>query len=532
MSLVFPNVSLLGLSQESRFFDAGFHYSTTKNINIQGLVIDLTNSFGISGIWTGQEGITKVIQSAQDYQNLILNGVSFGSGKINSISFSPGLDVRTKTYNASLIIQDSGNLFNLTGFFYSGINLSQFQYLEDFSEDYSFQKKQNGGYSYTHNANIQFSSGIGQLNAIAAAQALARTLFTGSNLGLAFYSGYTNKQGKRYFSENYNLITNNCSFEETFDFDKDCGPYSAIYTVNVDRDERGVTTATEQATLRGIENPNYQKALTAIEIEMTGSYYRCSGAANYYFPSGAILINSPVSQGRNIDIFNNNIGYTIIFNNDTTNSGNFFWDYTIQTTLTEGIGNVSENGTVIGKGENHASAFVSAQNGFLAIKSGMSSRINDTFVNVFGSATNYLENKQETFSPFQGICGYTYNFTNNPNLISNSGIRRKTVSIQENAVRYAYNKLNILGYKEIVQNDRQSTVGQTTVSVELEGDKTVTLPLYLSTAVTEINLNLPVGNDKYVADASYEYDKNNGKVNVILTWLYNRAAVPTIYPNA
>jgi hypothetical protein len=134
MSLVFPNVSLLGLSQESRFFDAGFHYSTTKNINIQGLVIDLTNSFGISGIWTGQEGITKVIQSAQDYQNLILNGVSFGSGKINSISFSPGLDVRTKTYNASLIIQDSGNLFNLTGFFYSGINLSQFQYLEDFSE--------------------------------------------------------------------------------------------------------------------------------------------------------------------------------------------------------------------------------------------------------------------------------------------------------------------------------------------------------------------------------------------------------------
>ena len=50
MALNFPNVSVLGLSQNARFFDAGFQYSSFRRLTIAGTVNDLTNGFGITGI--------------------------------------------------------------------------------------------------------------------------------------------------------------------------------------------------------------------------------------------------------------------------------------------------------------------------------------------------------------------------------------------------------------------------------------------------------------------------------------------------
>jgi hypothetical protein len=219
MSLNFPNVSVLGLNQEARFFGAGFEYASFRRLSVAGTVNDLIVGFGITGIWTGVEGVLNTIQNNKNYQPLVLNGVDFGSGRIENISFDAGLDVRLKTYQANITVFDSGNLFNFTGTYYSGIDTSNFQYLQAFSENYAFNKKLNGGYSYSHDASMQFTSGVGQLNSIDAAQTLARTLFTGSNLGFAFYPGFADKQGKRYITEAYDTISNECSFQETFDFD-------------------------------------------------------------------------------------------------------------------------------------------------------------------------------------------------------------------------------------------------------------------------------------------------------------------------
>lgn len=203
MPLYFQNVSSLSIQQQSRFFQAGFNYSANKNLNIRGLLTDLTNSFGVTGIWSG---ISDTNLAAIDYQPLLINGVNFGSGRITSINYDSDKDVRTKGYNATIEVLESGNLFNFTGSNYNGIDLRNSQYLEDFNENWSFSKKPNGGYSSNHSASIRFTTGVGNLNAIEAAKSLAKTLFTGSNLGFAFYSGYSNKQGKRFFTESYNLI--------------------------------------------------------------------------------------------------------------------------------------------------------------------------------------------------------------------------------------------------------------------------------------------------------------------------------------
>lgn len=528
--LNFPNVSVLGLSQDARFFEAGFQYASFRRLSVAGTINDLAEDWGVTGVWSGQEGVLTTIANNSNYEGLSLNGVNFGSGRIENLSFEPGLDVKTKGYTANLVVYDSGNLFNFTGLYYSGIDTSNFPNLNEFSESYSFDKKLNGGYSYSHNANIQFISGAQNLFAIGAAQSLARTLFTGSNLGFAFYPGFTNKQGKRYITETYDLINGTCGFQETFDFDNNLGAYSAIYTNSVQLDEQGIATATENGSIRGIENPNYQVALTAIATEMTGSYYRCSGVVTQYFPTGAILITTPLSQGRTIDIFNNNIGYSVVFNNSPTDQTNYFWDYTLQATKQDGVSTVTENGSIVGRGENPTISFNRAQNGWNEVKSGIGARTTALFVTPYTPSTNYLEQKQESFSPYQGQVGYSYQYSNDPTLISNSGIRRVDVSDEENSPVYAYNKLDIFNVAEIAQDDKQSTQGSQTTVVNMEGDKTIDLPAYLAKAITEINTRIPAGNDRYVGGSSYSFAPNEGSANVQLTWLFNRSATKTIVP--
>src|SRR5262245_21756633 len=119
MSLNFPNVNVLGLSQDSRFFDAGFQYASFRRLSIAGTVNDLAATFGITGTWSGAEGMLNTILYNQNYQSLTINGVDFGSGRIENMSFDPGLDVKLKGYTADILVYDSGNLFNFTGLYYS-----------------------------------------------------------------------------------------------------------------------------------------------------------------------------------------------------------------------------------------------------------------------------------------------------------------------------------------------------------------------------------------------------------------------------
>lgn len=531
MALNFPNVSVLGLSRDTKFFQAGFWYSTAKNLSIAGNVTDLTETFGITGVWTGQEGILATIANNNNYQGFVINGTDFGSGRIQNINFDAGIDVRVKGYQANIVVYDSGNLFNFTGEYYSGIDTNNFQYLLNFNENYSFNKKLNGGYSYSHNAGIQFTSGVGQLNSIQAAQSLAKTLFTGSNLGFAFYPAFTDKQGKRYFTESYDIISNNCSFQETFDFDNNNGNYSAIYTHSINRDLNGIVSAVESAQIRGIENPNYQKALSAVSEVITGAYYRCSGVVSFYFPTGAVLIDYPITQSRLIDIFNNNINYNVEYNNSINNRRTYFWDYTLTINKNDGVSTASENGEIVGRGENNIIAFQNAQSGFVVVKNGIQGRCSSLFVDPYLPSTNYLESKNETYSPVKAILGYSYEYSNDPTLIANSGVRRKSVTIDYNNPTYSYTNVGVMNQSEIAQDNYQSSQGSQKISVVMEGDKTVGLQNFIGIAQTEFNLNKPVGNDVYISEAQYNYDITQNSAQVELTWLYNESASTSNYPS-
>lgn len=541
MAYSFPNVSILGFSQEPRFLDGGFQYSNVRRVTIEGLVLDLTNGQGVSGIWLGASGqspaqglLATASGAVSNFQHILLNGYGFGTGRIEGISFGAGDDVRTKTYTARLVVYETGNLFNFTGTYYTGIDTSNWQYLQAFSENYAFTRKQNGGYAYSHDANITFNSGVGTLAAIPAAKNLARTLFTGAALGFAFYSGYTTKAGKRFVTESYNLINNACAFRESFDFDDDDGNYSAIRTNTFDFGQNGVIAVTENATIRGIVAPTYLKAMTALSTEMAGAWGRCNTLYTTYAPGGSSpLITSPIAQSKTLDIFDNNLGYSVAFDNNPNNSGSYFWDYTTNVNRNDGILRVTENGTIQGRGENRTIAYNNAVSGFATVVgNGIKGRVQSLFNTYYVPLTeaNFLEQKSESYAPFRSTVGYTYEFSNEIVLVGNNGIKRIRVTQDNTPNLYHYNKLGLPGFGEIAQDDQQTALATRRVSMSLLGERSVGLPAYLLDAQLQGNLYLPTGIEPFITSASYSFAPNSNTVNAQVEWLFNNTVQPSISP--
>lgn len=536
MSLTFPHASLLGLSQESRFFGAGFNYANQKRLTLNGLVTDLAETYGITGVWDGPQGVLATIANNTNFQPLVIGGVNFGSGRIQNLSFSPGIDVKTKAYTADLIVFDSGDLFNFTGYYYSGINTSGWQYLQTFSEDYAFTRKENGGYSYSHNANIRFNSGVGQLDAINAAKALAKSLFTGSNLGFAFYSGYTNVSGKRYHRESYDLIDSACAFEETFDFDSYLGGYSVTRTNQFQLELNGVANVSESAQIQGLQEPTYAGAMAAISTEITGAFDRCNSLFQLYAsPDLANPLNSqPTISNRAIDIFNGRAGYNLTYTNDISNSGSFTWDYTQTLSYSQGVSRLQEAGTVIGRGFHYTGAYGAALNGYSGVKGTATSRSLAFYSGWVGqnnaSSPVFQESMSEQHSPVGATIGYDFGFSNEPVAFGTLGVKRINIARQDNQSVTANSEFAIFNNPIVLQNQKTVTAGDEAITLNLLGEIYVPLADYLTNAKDVYNTLVQTlsgytpeadGYGYYIAGAHYAFRPNANTLTTTVNYANN-----------
>ena len=540
MALDFPNVEVLGLNQEAKFFDHGTNYSNIQKISLRGNIIDLMRLQGVTGIWSGVEGIVHTAYNNTNFQDLNINGYDFGTGRILNINFAPGTDVQTKSYTADLIFYNSGNLFTFSGTFYSGIRITNFQYLQSFKEDYVFTRKRNLGYNYNHSANIVFNSGLGQLQSIPESKLVAQTLFTGSNLGLQFYSGFTNVPGKRFYTESYDLINNSCNFNETFDFDDydGGGTYSATRINSFELDQNGAITVTENSIIRGIIYPTYKYALQAIAGEMTGAYFRCNNIFGIYAPTGSTpFINSPVSQGRTFDLFNNVLTYNIVFSNKPNNFGPYFWDYRDDIQRTNGILTVTENGTIRGKNENRNTAFGSAFSAWSGIiKPNMNARVGlfyngSTPTGIDPALSYFVDTARESYNPYNSQVSYNYQFTNEQFLSSNlsNGVKKMYVIERDNLPRYNYNKINIYNNDEIAQPDYQATLGAKSVSLTAIGEKITRMTDYFPSVIAGINLYVPtIGGTYAIQSVTYSYTPHENTLNASVSWTVAAPVAQTI----
>ena len=99
MAYYFEHVKLLSYEHRPVFLGAGLRYRVEKRLKITGRLKD-NNTY--SGAKTVLSKEALVLDSANNYQDVILNGISFGSGRIDSIDFAGGTLARDEDYTFNI----------------------------------------------------------------------------------------------------------------------------------------------------------------------------------------------------------------------------------------------------------------------------------------------------------------------------------------------------------------------------------------------------------------------------------------------
>ena len=119
MALDLSNVSLLGYNVQNQFLgDNTINHRKIITLDIQGYIDDGKKEGNTGGVVETFRKINQQIAGAQDYweNDIIINGVSFGRGRIISLSFDSDIGtttdmIRYATYTATIETYKVGDLF-------------------------------------------------------------------------------------------------------------------------------------------------------------------------------------------------------------------------------------------------------------------------------------------------------------------------------------------------------------------------------------------------------------------------------------
>lgn len=517
----FENARILGYSHKSEFLGDILEYRRTKSISVQGSLYALDNSEGVTEIWSG---MAEFVSEANDYDEILINGVSFGFGKVNSISFEESNDVRVKNYNVSLTVFDSGNLFNTTGLSqFSGIDFDLFDRVTNLSESFSFSIPESNIPSYNHSVSIHVSSGHDGLNPIDVAKYIAQDLMASCNL-TGILGGFSQISGaKKYHKESYNLITNDCSFEETVELVS--SPISQTYSHSISTDQDGITRVSEQGSIRGTQESVKEYSFQGYSGTTDAVVFnRCQEAFNTYAPTGSYsLHNVPATKKASIKTQEGVIDYSFQFDNDPRRTTNYLWEYVEKIERPE-LGDfvVTEDGTIKGLGNTREARFANAQSAFGPVWNASTLRLG-TLYSGYGSEPLYEINKTVSQSAFQGTIQYSRTFSDGTSLINSNGIKKKVINITDDPPVPITSKIGVLNEKEVVQSTSIASLGKRSVEIALSGARRLGMNDFLTAAKTYASEYIPndLGSDVYLENASYQWSKAQGSFSLSVSWIYH-----------
>ena len=370
MAYTFTDATLLGYQVNKNYLGEGlFSINTTKNISIEGVFLNPTNTEGVKESFTKISGLLTGIVNA--YDSVIVNNYDLGSGKIINISFPEENPIRLGRYRYDIEIIETGNfnfmpndsiygLFLLSGFENQIDNPERDLKIINLEENLNFENEENGDYSYNHDLNIQYYDDNSDI--ITKAKNFANGVLNDS-LEIGFigqFSGFYNtlKDKKNYFSESYDLINKRCNFSKRILINKN---YNINYTTNLSHtlsfDTNGKVTVTENGSIKALDNTLAYTADSYFNTELANSYNRCQNIFNVYTEKYNLgqkdsLFNQPFNLGKTSDIFTNSLEYNVSYVNDPSFEGNIINTYNI--TIDEdsqGIINYSEQGNLIQIGQ-------------------------------------------------------------------------------------------------------------------------------------------------------------------------------------
>ena len=491
----FLNASVLGVSQKSQFLGEGVaRLRTIKTFTIDGFIDSRFLNSDIEGVKETIAVITNLNKTISGptsntpfiMENIIINGTNYGLGKVISLDYkaSSSFDENQITigkYSAVIEFYLAGDISSIYGFV-----VPSKEFLEDFSENFNFSLSEENIYSYDHSVKIKYIAGIKndltELDPIAAAKVLATNVFSQTLNGfdglVDIHPADYGSLGKKYFTEQYDKQTGECSFTKKFTvLQKSEASYSATITNTFNVSEDGITTVSEHGEIHGRTVNLLTSALAGLETEKTNSYARCVNIYNVYkaaylLNAGGSLINLFTTLSISINNNTGNVEYDLTYSNDAgLNALGFLKESTVKYEEKETSSTVEESVTITTYGDKNLS-YISSSVSSLSLLSAESlekcSRFYSTCRNLLYINLPPLKKIKSSISvPVLGKSyTYSFSFTNSGDVFPANSLAEKVLDISDENLGPVFVSFQIPNKaKEFLHFPSQQNLNSRTVSL-------------------------------------------------------------------
>ena len=524
--LDFSGAQLLSVRQTAQFLGENFLYRNQREISIRGTIYAFANSTGTQPVWKGIDGL---VSGAHDYDQISLNGVNFGRGRLTNLNFSIGQDVRKKNYDATFTVWSSGNFENLVGDYYSGVSgvLSSqpSERIANFSENFSLTNDQNGIKDYDRSISFDILSGS-QASSVAIAKALATGIFAtyaSFNLFTEAYPDLYSGSARKIYNETFDRRNNSFAFSEKFQF-QGTGNYNLINRQRFDLGVDGFASVVEEGNIQGISSDYSGSAISAFNGVFNGAFARCNAAYGQYNTGTLTLDNKPVTRGIKLNKFDGSIGYNVVFSNDPRLTSGVRWEYTNEINRgPKGVITISENGTIKGYGQQGAAKFTSATGHFTnVVNTGIVTRVGAFYSGEIPVAERTALNRFQfgrIYNEGDGIMEYRDSYSDDDTLVMNNLFTKIQKRYVDDAPVHFTNRFNIVNSREIAQPSNQSTLGTVSSQIDMQGRDATELEDYITGASGLIKQ--PVrGSDSHLTSVRYSYSPQNNRFSLSAQYGY------------
>lgn len=522
----FQNVRALSYEHSNKYLgNNSMRYVSVVRMTISGYILNLSNTSGALDVFTACKTLSDSLNVNQEIK---INDIDYGVGRIKSVSFDSGNWTKSTTYSASIEVEKRADLSsfsdqNFQNEIIKGVS-EYAQYLEDFSETYDIEYDSNTLFiNGSHSIDVKVSS-LFSGDKTSLAKNLADFLFSFTNLGILSQEGFLfppELKRRDIYSENYELVNSSFGFKRNFSYYNSDSCYSKDRSISVSLKEDGIIDVTESNSIKGecLEPDLISSAKIGFNFEISDTYSRCSQVFNIYKNIASDpLVNKEVERSVTINNFSGEIEYSVTFSNDKRRKSNYTHEYTLELSRdSEGTWGVSESGTITGDGVlGSAEKFNTAFSGWSVEKNGVASRVSNTYSKASpkpSSATLKFITKNVKHSVHDGQVGYSYIYTDDFTLDMSSSIRRKTLTVNENKGVRVRNDFIIPGGSSkyvVTQSLNQSNQSERLVNGELEVSSS-TFPFkgidYFNQAVSLSNSKKGSGSDFYLDSFSFSSDE-------------------------
>lgn len=545
MSLIFTCAELLSSNRESQYWGEAFDFCQKETFSIKGRITGSYQNDDIYDIWSSQTGL---ITYQTGFHNIIINGISIGSGRLSSLNFERGTDTLEKKYTASLELLSSSKFSGVaTGDYYNSIApFNYYKYLNSLTEGQNFNSESSGEFSYAKTLTFSIDSSYSGEFPVAPsvlAKQIAGYFFENSNtvpLITAQYPNYINSGSNRFIKESYDDLSLKYSFAERFEHQTGAF-YLWNYKNSLTSSQDGIVNVVENGAIKpskgGANKIQYSES--GWSIVKDGIYDRISDLYNYYsgdYASGAMGINSSLCQLKSApsiksvsrDIFNGYIDYSYTYTNDPAFNSGYSYEYS--DSISYNIGGFSEftqNGSIFSNNPNRSSGFAEIWDTFkTVIKPGLPARrtpIYSRFLDLTNSGcqpSGALKevSSQETFEEWNEKIDYNYTFSDDPAIVDSGNIYSLKKVARDQKPVHIVGYFPIVNSKVLSRKSNQSTVGNFSNSFEVVGRSGASMQSLLSECYSSVSK--PSG-ECWISDFSYSYSPFENSLNMDLSYSYS-----------